>query len=164
MQDTDIAHNKKTIPNDIIIPQIKELLDQGHSVTLKLYGHSMRPFLENGRDKAVLKKLAHVKKHDVVLAETSPKHYVLHRVVAINGNNITLRGDGNIATESCNTNDIYGTATCFYRKGSDTPCHTSSLKWIAYSTTWCWLLPIRRYLLYAYRLLHRKPSIADKQR
>ena len=40
--------------NAILIPEIVKLLDEGHTVTLRLKGYSMRPFLEDGRDKALL--------------------------------------------------------------------------------------------------------------
>ena len=35
----------KEFANDVIIPEIARLLDEGHSVTLTLRGVSMRPFL-----------------------------------------------------------------------------------------------------------------------
>ena len=43
------------IANDLLLPEVVRLLDEGHSVTLPLRGYSMRPFLEDGRDKALLK-------------------------------------------------------------------------------------------------------------
>ena len=44
------------IPNAILIPEIIRLLDEGHTVTLRLRGYSMRPFLEDDRDVALLVK------------------------------------------------------------------------------------------------------------
>ena len=44
------------IENSVLFPEIFKLLDEGHTVTLGLKGFSMRPFLENNRDKAVLVK------------------------------------------------------------------------------------------------------------
>ena len=50
----NLAFKQKEFANEVIIPEIAKLLDEGHSVTLKLRGVSMRPFLEDGRDKAIL--------------------------------------------------------------------------------------------------------------
>lgn len=49
------------IPNAILIPEIIRLLDEGHTVTLRLRGYSMRPFLEDDRDVALLVKAGTVK-------------------------------------------------------------------------------------------------------
>ena len=49
------------IPNAILIPEIIRLLDEGHTVTLRLRGYSMRPFLEDDRDVALLVKAETVK-------------------------------------------------------------------------------------------------------
>ena len=139
------------VDNTIIIPEIISLLNEGHTVTLKLRGYSMRPFLEDGRDKALLKRAGKVAVGDVVLAEIAPKRYALHRIKNIESDKITLQGDGNLNTESCRPCDIYGTAVCFYRKGSDKPDYTTGAKWKAYSYVWTRLLPVRRYLLFLYR-------------
>lgn len=143
----------KEFANDVIIPEIARLLDEGHSVTLTLRGISMRPFLEDGRDKAILTKPSKpVRVGDVVLAEVLPRRYALHRIVKIDGNLITMRGDGNLATEQFDASKILGTARCFYRKGRNRPDYTTGWKWRIYSTVWTALLPVRRYLLFAYRI------------
>ena len=103
--------------NSIFIPEIIKFLEQGHTVTIKLKGYSMRPFLENNRDKAILRKPDKLKKGDVVLAEISPQNYALHRIIKIIGENIVLRGDGNLTCEYCKSENIKGYAVGFYRKG-----------------------------------------------
>ena len=53
-------------------------LGEGHTVTLPLRGRSMRPFLEDGRDKALLEAVKETPKvGDTVLAEIHPGHFVL---------------------------------------------------------------------------------------
>ena len=47
---------EKQIPNKILMPEIVKMLNEGHTVTLRLKGYSMRPFLEDERDKALLTK------------------------------------------------------------------------------------------------------------
>ncbi|MGP1480670.1 MAG: S24/S26 family peptidase [Hoylesella enoeca] len=134
-----------------LLPEVIRLMDEGHTVTINLRGFSMRPFLENDRDKALLTKAKEIHKGDVVLAETAPKHYVLHRIINIDGDHITLRGDGNLLEEHCRREDVKGFAIGFYRKGRKTIDKTNSFKWLLYSRLWTSLYPIRRYLLAAYR-------------
>ena len=141
------------IPNAILIPEIIRLLDEGHTVTLRLRGYSMRPFLEDDRDVALLVKAETVKVGDPVLAEISPRHYVFHRIVAIEGEAVTLRGDGNLAEEHCRLKDVKAGAIGFYRKGRKTMDRTDGWKWKTYSYCWTRLYPIRRYLLAIHRRL-----------
>ena len=55
---------QKTFSNAQLLPEVVKMLNEGHTVTLPLKGYSMRPFLENGRDKALLIKVQHLKKCD----------------------------------------------------------------------------------------------------
>ena len=142
---------KKTFSNASLLPEIANILRDGHTVTLTLRGYSMRPFLEDNRDKALLKKQDDVKIGDAVLAEILPHKFVLHIIVKINNDNITLRGDGNIGNEHCHRSDILGTAIGFYRKGSKILDRTDGRKWKIYSFVWMNLYPIRRYLLAFYK-------------
>jgi len=137
--------------NAQLLPEIIKLLEEGHSVTLQLRGFSMRPFLEDKRDKALLVKAANVKVGDPVLAEVSPRHYVLHRIIKIEGNQVTLRGDGNLGIETCLLADVKASVVGFYRKGRKSLDRTDAKKWKIYSAIWTRLFPIRRYLLAAYR-------------
>lgn len=139
------------IPNAVLLPEVVRLLNEGHTVTIGLKGFSMRPFLEDGRDKALITKARNIKKGNAVLAEVSPRHYVLHRIVKIEGDNVTLRGDGNLGTEHCKLEDVKGFVIEFYRKGRTKPDKTNGWKWTIYSAIWCSLFPIRRYLLAFYR-------------
>lgn len=133
------------------MPEIARLLEEGHTVTLKLKGNSMRPFLEDGRDKALLTKPVHPKVGDPVLAEITKGHFVLHRIVALTGNSVTLRGDGNLNDEQCKVGDIRGAVIGFYRKDRKTLDRTDGRKWKAYSWAWTRLYPVRRWLLAFYR-------------
>lgn len=139
------------IPNRYFLPEVINLLEEGRTVTIRLKGFSMRPFLEDGRDKALLKKSKTLKVNDVVLAKIDNSRYVLHRIIKIKDNNVTLRGDGNIQTESCHIKDIKGTAIGFYRKGRDKIELTNSIYWHIYSFLWTKLFPFRKYLLFIYR-------------
>ena len=151
MENGKINIKEKQFSNSEFIPEIIKLLDEGHTVTLLLRGYSMRPFLEDGRDKALIVKAKNPKVGAPVLAEIEQGHFVLHRIVKINGDEVVLRGDGNLNVEHCRMSDVKGEAIGFYRKGRDKMDKTNGLKWIAYSLVWSLLLPVRRYLLAIYR-------------
>lgn len=151
MSQRDIKIAEKHKANSMLMPEIIRMLENGHTVILRLKGFSMRPFLEDGRDKALLKRPSNLKKGDPVLAEISKGHFVLHRIISIDNGNVTLQGDGNINTEVCRLNDIKGVAIGFYRKGSSRLDSISGLKWRIYSSIWTSLYPFRRYLLAVYR-------------
>ena len=142
---------KVQFENAVFLPEIVKMLNEGHTVTLTLRGNSMRPFLEDCRDKALFVKPTTIAVGDPVLAEIAPKHFVLHRIVAINGEAVTLLGDGNLLTEHCKKKDIVGAVIGFYRKGRTTLDRTNGWKWRCYSYVWTSLRPIRRYLLGIYR-------------
>ena len=140
------------LPNEIIIPKVAEYVRDGHTVTLPLRGYSMRPFLEDGRDKAVLTKAPETLKiGDVILAEIAPKSYALHRIVDIAGDNITMYGDGNFSPEHIHRRNVLAIATGFYRKGSNKVTPVDSLLYTCYWHLWLELRPLRYPLLLCYR-------------
>ena len=121
------------------------------SVTFVVRGFSMRPFLEDGRDKVILAPPREPEIGDVVLAEVREQIYALHRVIKIKDGTYTMRGDGNPLqmTEEFTYEKIIGVADGFVRKGKTVS--TDSRKWRWYSATWNALKPLRRILLAIYR-------------
>ncbi len=140
----------KQIPNEEFLPFVLEEFElaPGKPIIIPLRGRSMRPFLEDGRDRALLCPADEVREGDAVLAEIAPGRYVLHRVISIQGQKVTLRGDGNYHEEYCLLQDIKAKAIGFYRKGRDHYDATTGMKWKVYSWFWTRLFPIRRYLLF----------------
>ena len=115
-----------------MIPEVKKWIDAGKTVTFRVHGFSMRPFLDNGRDEVILEAPDRVKlkRGDVVLAEIAPQLYVLHRLIHRNGDCLTLKGDGNAyGTETCKVENVIGIATGFLRKGRTTPDLVTAKKW-----------------------------------
>lgn len=153
---TITAHTAKIFSNSEFLPEVVKLLNEGHTVTLPLRGYSMRPFLEDARDKALLALPEGLEVGDVVLAENYPGHYVLHRLIKLTDTEAVLRGDGNIGTETCRPIDIKAKALGFYRKGRNSLDSTTGKKWRAYSAVWTLLFPVRRYLLHGWQLFHPK--------
>ncbi|MBO5665212.1 MAG: S24/S26 family peptidase [Bacteroidaceae bacterium] len=144
---------QKRVNNHLFMQEITRLFrDQGKkSVTFVVRGFSMRPFLEDGRDKVILAPPREPEIGDVVLAEVREQTYALHRVIKIEDRTYTMRGDGNPLrmTEEFTYEKIIGVADGFVRKGKTVS--TDSRKWRWYSATWNALKPLRRILLAIYR-------------
>lgn len=146
--------NVRTLPTAELMKPVLGYIKEGHNVILPLRGWSMRPFLEHERDRALLSKANCVNKGDIVLAEVAPDHFVLHRIVKIDGDRVTLLGDGNLKPEHCKVTDIRAKAIGFYRKGREQLDRPEQLKWRIYSSFWMHQpLLLRRCLLYIYRRL-----------
>ena len=85
------------IPNQIFFAEVQAQIQQGKKVKIRVRGYSMMPFIRNN-DEALLVPPTpeHIKKGTPVLAQTDEMGIVLHRIYNIEGNRITLLGDGNI--------------------------------------------------------------------
>lgn len=153
---TRTAAEHVVISTKVYFDAVKKDLGQGRSVIIPLKGVSMRPFVENLRDKALLVAVPPetLRVGDAVLAEIAPDRYVLHRIIRREGDRLTLMGDGNVSgTESCRAADVVGRVEAFYRKGRQKADLTTGLKWRLYSAVWTRIRPLHRYLLFAYRHL-----------
>lgn len=140
------------VANNIYLPSVLAnlALTPEKCGIIGLRGRSMRPFLEDGRDRAMLKLPSEPPKVGMpVLAEIAPGRYVLHRIVKIEGDAVTLLGDGNLTPEYCRLQDVRAIAVGFLRKGREKPDLITGRKWRVYSAIWTRLRPFRRYLLFA---------------
>ena len=146
-----MAVRRMEVPNAVLLGQVKEAIREGHTVTINVKGYSMRPFLEHCRDKVRLASFTDLKVGDAVLAEFSPDVYVLHRIMNIDGDTVRLMGDGNLSgMEVCRKADVVGMVTHYIRRGKTIPASDPRLQ--RYVRWWSKLLPVRRYLLYIYRI------------
>ena len=93
---------RKILPNDVLLGEVSRLVAEGESVTIMTKGTSMLPFIVGGRDSVRLVRPAELQPGMIVLAELHDGRYVLHRLISVDGQNLTLMGDGNIAgVERC---------------------------------------------------------------
>ena len=138
--------------NKIMLGAVFTFLERGKDVTINVKGRSMLPFLVGGRDKVVLtatKSGLHT--GDAVLAELRPGQYVLHRIIALEGEDVTLMGDGNLrGTEHCKVQDVRGIVTQYIRPNRTILAADRSLQ--RRIRLWRKLLPVRRYLLFLINL------------
>lgn len=138
------------LPNNVLLSEVENLLRNGVNVTLKVKGNSMLPFIVGNRDSVVLFAARHLQKGDMVLARLGDSRYVLHRIIHIHENKVTLMGDGNLkGVEYCHKSNISGKVIKIVRNGRyiDTDSRMERYK----GTLWELLRPVRRYMLAIYR-------------
>ena len=108
--------DKRTVSNEILLEDAARLMEEGREVTFRPLGTSMLPFIRGGRDSVHLRKMDDVAVGDIILIRLPGPRYVLHRLIAIEGENLTLMGDGNISgTEHCTKADVLGTVMAIER-------------------------------------------------
>lgn len=131
---------------NVVVHRDLDALKDGKVIALVPQGISMLPFIKGGVDQVYLLKKDRVAVGDIVLVEYHGKH-ILHRVYAVDGEKMTLMGDGNLeGTEQVAADEVMGTVVDIVHNGR----HLKPKK------AWLWrhLLPVRRYLL----KIHRKLS------
>ena len=134
---------RKEIPNKILLGLARDMIREGHTATIYVKGFSMRPFLEHQRDRVTLDAPGELHVGDAVLAEIEPDHYVLHRIIGLEGDDVTLMGDGNIrGTERCKRKDVAGIVTHYIRPRRTLPATDKRLQ--RRIRLWRRLLPVQR--------------------
>ena len=137
--------------DDMIIGEAVRLVNEGASVTLPVKGWSMLPFIIGWKESVILQKPSQPERGDVVLAWVDGCRYVVHRIIRIDGNRVTLMGDGNVVgTEHCSVSDIKAFAS--HVVDANGRAHDLYNQWRSMGAkVWYWLRPVRRYLLWLYR-------------
>jgi hypothetical protein len=114
---------------------VRDLLLEGSPVRVSVKGQSMLPFFRSGSTVALRPiREEDFRKYNVVLADTG-RNFVIHRIISLDGDTVTLLGDGNIyGTESMTRDKVYGIIDC-------------SRTHIFFARIWLWLRPVRRFPL-----------------
>lgn len=151
-----------TVPNRLLLGMARQMLNEGHPVVIGTKGNSMLPFIVGSLDSVRLVKAEGVRVGDIALAEISEGNYVLHRVIEVDGEDVTLMGDGNLSgLEYCLVSDIAGVVTHIMRP--DTPdIDCSSRRFVRRSALWRRMRPVRRILLAIIRRVYRKDTIPQE--
>ena len=141
------------ITDEQVIEEAIKLVREGISVTLPVNGNSMLPFIIGGKESVILQPPRSVDVGDVGLAGVENRRYVVHRIIKIDHERVTLMGDGNlVGTEHCLLNDIKARVTHVVDAKERT--HYLYNKWRPRAAKlWFWLRPVRRYLLFIYKRL-----------
>jgi hypothetical protein len=145
----------RKVSDEVIMSEAIRLVGEGVSVTFPVKGRSMLPFIVGGRDSVILEKPTEIRKGDVVLAyveseNREDRRYVVHRIISLDGDRVTLMGDGNLALhEYCNRGDISAKVSLVVMPNGKKRSLDSFL-FRFFAKVWFALLPFRRYLLWIY--------------
>ena len=134
------------------IEEAIRLVREGVNVTLPVNGYSMLPFIIGGKESVILHRPGLIDVGDVVLAWVDGNRYVVHRIIKLDYDRVTLMGDGNLTTEHCRLKDVKARVT--HVVSADNKKRDLYSRWrVLGAKVWYWLRPIRRYLLAIYRRL-----------
>ena len=133
------------------IEEALRLVQKGVTVTFPVTGQSMLPFIIGGKESVILHRPVLIDVGDVVLARVDGNGYVVHRIINIDGDRVTLMGDGNVkGTEHCLLKDVKARVT--HVVSADNKERDLHNRWRMHAAKlWYWLRPVRRYLLAIYR-------------
>ena len=145
--------------DELIIQEAVRLVQDGVSVTFPVKGRSMLPFIFGGRESVILQKPGSLQRGQVVLAQVGPGRYVVHRIIKIEPDRITLMGDGNICgTESCTPSNVLAIATHVVdEKGKRRTLESKGQMFKA--RVWFRIRPLRRIILAVLRRTCKKYAI-----
>ena len=136
-----------------VIEEAVRLVQEEVTVTFPVTGQSMLPFIIGGKESVILHAPGLTAVGDVVVARVDGNRYVVHRIINIDGDRVTLMGDGNVrGTEHCLLKDVKARVT--HVVSADNKKRDLYSRWrVRAAKLWYWLRPIRRYLLAIYRRL-----------
>ena len=140
---------------DITKRNLESIIDSGETFILSVTGRSMLPLLGRGDSKIILRRVS--KDEDIsgriAMFRATNGHIVIHRVIRIEGDDVILKGDGNIVQEErCSRSEIIAVVEqVLYSNGDTVECR--SWQWRVKEQIWLSTpLFIRRYVLV---LMHR---------
>lgn len=143
--------NTILLTNDDFFSAVKEEISEGLTLRIKPKGESMTPFIVEGRDEIILSMPCECsfRRGCILLAEIGMGRQVAHRVSRVDGEILTLRGDGNLVlTEQCSRSDVIAEVVAVVCKGRK--IKKGSLRWTLFSYLWPSSPFIRKVLLKLY--------------
>lgn len=129
----------RTIANRELFGIVRDTLLEGSTVRVAVNGQSMLPFFRSGST-ITLRPVREedIRKYSVVMADAGDS-FVVHRIIEVGKDMVTLLGDGNyIGTERVSRDKIYGVVDC-------------SALHLFFAKIWLWLRPLRRFPLAIFR-------------
>lgn len=142
------------IDNHLFFAEVECQLRQGKQVRIRVRGNSMLPFLHD-EDEALLAlpQTAELRKGKIVVAHTD-MGIVLHRIIRVEGEKITLLGDGNVARyEHTTPEQVIAVVKHYYHNGHT--CNPDSWRMRVEAFGWYLIRPYRGYVLEALRRINR---------
>jgi len=156
--------NLKTIKSEVLFPQVKELLDNGHKVRITVTGSSMMPFLRENIDSVELSaaNFESLRFGQIPLIRRADGQYILHRLICKKKDRFFIAGDAQLWVEGpIYPEQLVAVVTKIWR--GDRQISASNICWDMLSFIWWLRIPAYRMLRIPYRLLKKVFGIVRKK-
>ena len=135
------------------VSMLKDLVEEGHQVSLLISGSSMAPFLAHHRDTVYFKKPdRELKVGDIVFYRRANGKYVMHRIRWIRKEGYYMIGDAQTQTEGpLKREQIFGLITAVKRK--EKLIRPGDFWWEFFARVWLRIIPLRGLIRRLYTVL-----------
>lgn len=129
------------------ISVLRELVENGLEVSVKISGDSMYPFLHDGRDTAFFKAPdRELRVGDIVFFRRGNGQYILHRICRIDERGYYLVGDSQRQVEGpISAEQIFALVTHIERNGKTVK--PGDFLWDFYAKVWLRIIPLRTRII-----------------
>lgn len=140
----------KQVDTQSYISMLRELVEQGHEVSLPIAGNSMLPFLIHNRDAVYFRKPERpLRVGDMVFYQRKNGQYIMHRICRITKDGIYTVGDAQQLIEGpLQETQIFARVTAVLRKGKR--IGPGSFWWEFFEHIWIRIIPCRHALMRLY--------------
>lgn len=130
---------------------VSQILAEGGSFVLTVTGNSMRPTLVPQRDQVCLTAPDKLRKGDIVFFRRRSGEYILHRILQVGPEGLTVNGDSQDWTETIQPDQVIGVVSRICRDGKwrdmdSVPVRLYGLLWPATRTLRPGLLQLKQKL------------------
>lgn len=142
------------VDSQTYLSTLRNLVEEGHDVSLLITGSSMAPFLIHMRDFIYFgRPERELKKGDMVFYRRENGDYVMHRICNINSRGFYLVGDAQTIVEGpIKREQIFGLVKKVCRKGRW--LEPKDWYWKFFAGFWLWILPWRRIIMRVFKFMY----------
>lgn len=143
---TELQSGLISLPEEKLLPIIRETLGCGGKFVLTVTGNSMAPTLHHLKDKVELVSplVRPAARGEIVLFQRLTGECILHRVMERKDHRLRINGDAQTWTEVIHAGQVLGVVSRFQRNGRWYDCDRIAYR--AYVALWRMLRPFRPML------------------
>lgn len=143
----------RQVQNDVLIPVLRELIEEGRQVRMTVSGGSMNPLICHQRDSVLLNPVqSELKRGDIVFYQRINGQFVLHRICRIDSEGkIYCIGDAQTEIEGpLDQKQVFAIVTGINRKGRW--IYPGDFWWEFFAHIWLKIIPFRRIIIKIYSI------------